>query len=413
MKAVVFNLGCKVNYYESNVLKESLRQKGYDVYDELVFADIYVLNTCAVTAEAERKSRQAISRCRAFNPAAKIFVCGCASQNNPENFHKDNVIFVTGSAQKNSILDRLEDTEYSGEVKTLPTVCESSFLPRADRTRAFVKIQDGCDSFCSYCIIPYLRGRSRSRNADEIVSEIERLSATSKEIVLTGINIMSYGADTGTGLTELIRRLKDIDCRIRIGSFYAEGISEELLDALFSLKKFCPHFHLSLQSGDDEVLKAMNRKYTSACYEQKVKLIRSYDPNACVATDVITGFPTERQENHIRSVEFIKRVGFSDIHVFPFSPRMGTKAAKLPSLPSEIVKQRRNELLDLKKSLHKVFLKNNVGIKHEVLIEAKQGDYFVGYSRNYVKIYTDRNGEIINCVPTAQYKDGLKEDIKQ
>lgn len=411
MKAVVFNLGCKVNYYESNVLKENLRQKGYEVSDELLPADIYVLNTCAVTAEAERKSRQAVSRCRALNPAAKIFVCGCASQKNPENFHKDNVIFVTGSSQKNAVLDRLEDSGYSSEVKTLPTVCESSFLHQADRTRAFVKIQDGCDSFCSYCIIPYLRGRSRSRNADEIVAEIERLSLTSREIVLTGINIMSYGSDIGTSLTELIVRLRNIDCRIRIGSFYAEGITEELLDALFSLKKFCSHFHLSLQSGDDEVLKAMNRKYTSACYERKVRLIRSYDPNACVATDVITGFPTEKQENHMRSVEFIKRVGFSDIHVFPFSPREGTRAAKLPSLPAEIVKERKYELLNLKKSLHTDFLKNNTGIKHEVLIEENSGDYFVGYSRNYVKIYTARNGVITECVPTVLYKDGLKEDI--
>lgn len=410
MRAVVFNLGCKVNYYESNVLKEDLRDRGYEVSDELCFADVYVLNTCAVTAEAERKSRQAVARCRALNPNAKILVCGCASEKNAENFRKDNVVYVTGVSGKRSVLDRIDDEDFCCDVKPLPKECESSFLPRADRTRAFVKIQDGCDSFCSYCVIPYLRGRSRSRNADEIVREIENLSRESEEIVLTGINIMSYGKDTGTNLSELIRRLKNIDCRIRIGSFYAEGITEELLDALFSLKKFCPHFHLSLQNGDDEVLKAMNRKYTSSDYENKVGLIRAYDSNACVATDVITGYPTENKENHIRNVEFIKRVGFSDIHVFPFSPREGTKAAKLPLLPAEIVKARKNELLELKKYLHTEFLKKNSGLTHEVLTEEKSGDYFVGYSRNYVKIYTPREGKIIRCVPTVLYKDGLKEE---
>lgn len=412
MKAVVFNLGCKVNYYESSVLKEGLRDKGYEVSDELCRADIYVLNTCAVTAEAERKSRQAIARCRALNPDAKIFVCGCASQKNSENFRKSNVVYVSGVTDKSALLDKIDDEGFCCEVKPIPDKCESSFLTRADRTRAFVKIQDGCDSFCSYCVIPYLRGRSRSRNADEIVREIESLAVNSKEIVLTGINIMSYGKDTGTDLSQLIRRLQNVDCRIRIGSFYAEGITEELLDALFSLKKFCPHFHLSLQNGDDEVLKAMNRKYSSSDYEKKVGLIRSYDENACVATDVITGYPTESKENHIRNVEFIKRVGFSDIHVFPFSPREGTKAALLPLIPTDIVKARKNELLELKKVLHTEFLKKNIGLAHEVLTEEKSGDYYVGYSRNYVKIYTPREGEINRCVPTELYKDGLKEEFK-
>lgn len=413
MKAVVFNLGCKVNQYESDKIAEELAKIGYEVSEELVFADVYVLNTCAVTAEAERKSRQAVARCRALNNDAKVFVCGCASQKAATLFEKDNVYYVAGATNKQSILNHLEDESFSSDVMDLPDKYDDEgILSSANRTRAYVKIQDGCNSFCSYCIIPYLRGRSRSRAIEDIVKEVSVLSEKTSEIVLTGINIMSYGSDIGTNLTELIKALREFDVRIRLGSFYAEGITEELLDALFSLKKFCPHFHLSLQSGDKRVLKDMNRHYTPEIYEEKINLIRRYDKNACIATDVIVGFPTETEESHENTVEFIKKVGFSDIHVFPFSSREGTRAAKLKQLSPKVIKRRRDEMLALKEELRNKYLKENVGVKQSVLIEEKIDDYYCGYSQYYIRIYLKRGAEseIAECAPSVLYKDGLLEE---
>ena len=408
MRAVVFNLGCKVNRYESDVIAQDLVNKGYDVFEELVPADVYVLNTCAVTAEAERKSRQAIARCRALNASSKIFVCGCASQKSPGSFLKDNVFYVTGNALKENIAEHLAAVK-TADVLPLPTDYEDAFLTTANRTRAYVKIQDGCNQFCSYCIIPYLRGRSRSRKIESIVKEVAVLSEKTAEIVLIGINLMEYGKDIGTDLTELIKNLAPFDVRIRLGSFYAEGITKELLDALFSLKKFCPHFHLSLQSGDDEVLRAMNRKYVAQEYAEKIDLIRSYDSNACITTDIITGYPTENENNHKNTIEFIKKVRFSDIHVFPFSAREGTKAARLKPIPAEVVKRRKAELLTLKNELIQNYLSQNVGVSQNVLVEENEGEYNCGYSQYYIRVYTKKTGET-QCIPTKIYKEGLLEE---
>lgn len=413
MKAVVFNFGCKVNQYESDRLLEELSALGYEVSQELVPADIYVVNTCAVTAEAERKSRQSIARIRAINPVAKIFVCGCASQKSAAMFEKNNVFFVSGATDKQAILNHLSDNDFSASIAPLPTeYTDDGILHTANRTRAYVKIQDGCDCFCSYCIIPYLRGRSRSRKIDDVVAEVLQLSSDTSEIVLTGINIMSFGKDTGSSLQELIDRLKDINVRIRLGSFYAEGITEELLDSLFSLKHFCPHFHLSLQSGDEQVLKDMNRRYTPQIYKEKIDLIRSYAPDACIATDVIVGFPTETKQCFDNTVQFLQDMRFSDIHVFPFSAREGTRAAKLQQLPPETIKNRRDILIELKRNLHSSYLDKMCNKNHRVLIEEKIGDFYCGYSENYIKIYTTRGkeSEIIDCLPTRRYRDGLLEE---
>lgn len=408
MKAVVFTLGCKVNRYESDLLAQDLRELGYDVTEELVPADLYVLNTCAVTGEAERKSRQSIARCRALNPSAKIYVCGCASQKSPTSFERENVVFVSGAAGKDKIIESIRNKPIINAFSPLPSLYEDGFLTTADRTRAYVKIQDGCNSFCSYCIIPYLRGRSRSRAKESVVKEVEELSKKTAEIVLIGVNLMDYGKDIGTDLATLIRALSPFDVRIRLGSFYAEGITEELLEALFSLKKFCPHFHLSLQSGDDDVLKAMNRKYVRQEYADKIALIRSFDKNACITTDIITGFPTETDENHKNSIDFIREMRFSDIHVFPFSSREGTRAARLSPLPPEVVKKRKNELLKLKEELIDDYLTQNIGVEQSVLTEEKIGEYYCGYSQYYIRVYTKRQGDI-SCLPVKKYKDGLME----
>lgn len=411
MKAVVFNLGCKVNQYESDMLGENLTRLGYDVSYALEPADVYILNTCAVTAEAERKSRQAVARCRTLNSQAKIFVCGCASQKSASSFKKDNVVFVAGATNKSEIIDHLVDITYSEDIGAFPSSYEEGGVSIPNRTRAYVKIQDGCDNFCSYCVIPYLRGRSRSRQISDVVEEVKRLADNTSEIVLIGINLMSYGRDVGSDLTALIKALGDVPTRIRFGSFYAEGITEDLLEALFSLKNFCPHFHLSLQSGDAKVLKDMNRRYTPEVYKEKIELIRKFDKNACIATDVITGFPTETEENHRNTVDFIREVKFSDIHVFPFSAREGTRAGRLKPLPLDVVKRRRDELLKLKANLRSEYEKASIGTEQQVLIEESDGEFNVGYSQYYIRIYTRKGNlnEIVRCVPGEIYKDGLLE----
>ncbi len=407
MKAVVFTLGCKVNRYESDVISQELIKRGYEVTDELGPADIYVLNTCAVTSEAERKSRQAVGRCRKFNPDCKIFVLGCASQKSFSSFEKDNVVYIGGTGGKLRLFEYLNNNSLKIDPIEIKDY-EDSLLSTPSRTRSFVKIQDGCNNFCSYCIIPYLRGRSRSRRISSIVKEVELLSEKTPEIVLTGINTMAFGLDTGESLPELINALKDFDVRIRMSSFYAEGITEELIESLYNLKKFCPHYHLSLQSGDTDVLKKMNRRYTPDVYKKKIELIRKYDKNAAITTDIIVGFPTETEENFNNTVSFCENVSFSDLHIFPFSPREGTVAAKMDPIKKEIVSEREKRLFEVKKKLKNKYLLNNIGTEQEVLIEQKEGDFYVGYSRNYTKIYTESNVTIQRVIPRQIYKDGLK-----
>ncbi|MDE6565782.1 MAG: MiaB/RimO family radical SAM methylthiotransferase, partial [Clostridia bacterium] len=294
MKVVVYNLGCKVNQYESDGILTKLANLGYEVADSLQYADCYILNTCAVTNEAEKKSRQAISRCLHFNKDAKIIVCGCASEHNSKQFEdKNGVTYISGVANKNKIPELLEQKGVF--VAPISKFYEQELQPDLVRTRAYVKIQDGCNNFCSYCIIPYLRGRSRSRSMDSIIDECVRLQKVTNEIVLTGIDMSSYGLDIGTSLSELIKNLSHINVRIRFGSLEASVITEEFLQNTKMLKKFCPHFHLSLQSGDDNTLKSMNRKYTTAFYAEKVELVRQFYPTAAITTDLICGFPTESE----------------------------------------------------------------------------------------------------------------------
>ena len=410
MKAVVFTLGCKVNRYESDYITQELSKKGYEVSDQLEYADIYVLNTCAVTAEAERKSRQAVSRCLKYNENARIFVIGCASQKNAKSFIKDNVVYISGTGAKNQILSHLSD-DFRMESNVIPHEYEDTFLYTPSRTRSFVKIQDGCNNFCSYCIIPYLRGRSRSRNSDEIVKEATVLASKTPEIVLTGINTMAYGKDIGDNLPNLVNKLRSLDVRIRMSSFYAEGITAELLDAFYSLKHFCPHFHLSLQSGDNNVLRDMNRHYTSEIYADKINLIRSYDKKATITTDVIVGYPTETEENYQNTEDFCRRVRFSDLHIFPFSAREGTVAARLKKLPPSTVYEREKRLFELKKQLRNEHLLRNISMPQKVLIEEKTDDLFVGYSENYTKIYIKNDhsiiGSVVETIPKEIYSDGL------
>lgn len=380
MKVVVYNLGCKVNQYESDGILTRLSALGYEVADSLQYADAYILNTCAVTNEAEKKSRQAVSRCLHYNKDAKIIVCGCASQNDSKQFEgKNGVTYISGVANKHIIPEILE--KKGVYVAPVLKEYEEELQPDLVRTRAYIKIQDGCNNFCSYCLIPYLRGRSRSRSIQSIVKECERLQQVTNEIVLTGIDMSSYGLDIGTTLTELIKNLSHIKIRVRFGSLEARVITEELLEATKNLINFCPHFHLSLQSGDDNTLKNMNRKYTTDYYYDKVKLVRQFYPQAGITTDLICGFPLETEEEFNNTLKFIDKVKFSDMHIFAYSKREGTVAAKYKLLDGEIVKRRTKLAEEIARKSKEEYYKSFIGKEVDVLIE-KDG----GYTKEYVKI---------------------------
>ncbi len=398
MKIVVYNLGCKVNQYECDSLVKALQDKGHDVKEDLEFADAYILNTCAVTNEAERKSRQCIERCLKFNKDAKIYVCGCASQNNQKQFlEKDNVQYVIGTANKMSLVDSFD--KQGENVEEMPTVYEDDFTPSINRTRAYIKVQDGCNRFCTYCLIPYVRGRSRSRQIESVKAECERLAKLTKEIVITGIDLSFYGKDINTSFVELIKSLKDVDCRIRLGSLEVSLITDELLQALKDMKAFCPQFHLSLQSGSDTVLKRMNRHYTTKEFEAEVNLIRKYFKDAAISTDIIFGFPKESDEEFKETLAFMEKIGFMQVHIFPYSKREGTVAAKLPQVDGNIKKQRCKEAEKLAFRLKQEYLNSMLGKELEVLIEEKHENYFEGYSREYIRVkIKDANiNEIVKC----------------
>ncbi|WP_251545564.1 tRNA (N(6)-L-threonylcarbamoyladenosine(37)-C(2))-methylthiotransferase MtaB [Pumilibacter intestinalis] len=415
MKAVVFSLGCKVNQCEGQSIISAFNKRGITATDKLEYADFYVLNTCSVTAEADRKSRQAVSRALKFNPAAKIYVCGCSSQNNGALFEdKPNVRIVSGTAQKMNFAELILSDLFSDEcvsrncVHNPPAVYEDDLHPFHTKTRSYIKIQDGCNNFCSYCIIPYLRGRSRSRAADSIVAEAVAAAENSKEIVLTGINVSAYGSDIGTNLTDLVKRLGKVSARKRIGSLECTVISYELLQAMRE-NGFCDHFHLSLQSGSASVLRRMNRKYTPEFYLEKVDEIRKVFPDAGITTDVITGFAGETQEEFAQTAEFVIRAEFSDMHVFPYSERKGTNACKLAQIDKSVRQERALELIEISRRMREKFCENRIGKIYDVYAETEEQGESAGYTSNYMKVYSDVPvGELKKIKIIQKYKEGVK-----
>lgn len=405
MKAVVFTLGCKVNECESHSLATGLENLGYTVTDKLEVADLYIVNTCAVTQEAEKKSRQTASRIKKLNPNAKIIWTGCAAEKDPQTFlDKSSNGLVTGVFEKGKILQMLEKSGVQTACQS--TVYEELLPVKKLKTRTFIKVQDGCNNFCSYCIIPYLRGRNRARNPQSVVDEL--LSVKPLEAVITGINLSAYNYE-GVTLAGLMTALRKVDCRIRLGSLEINVIDDEFLTALKGLKHFAPHFHLSLQSGSDNVLKSMNRHYTAGEFLQKVQLIREYFPNAGITTDVIAGFPTETEEHFNQTLDLIEKVKFSDIHPFIFSPRSGTVAYKMKDLPHEVKKARLDKLLEVKQRLKTEFALSQVGKTLNALMEEKHGEYTVGYTENYLRVYLKDIGEgdkLIKVKIASPYQDG-------
>ncbi len=405
MKAVVFTLGCKVNECESDSLISGLCDLGYEVSDKLVPADLYIVNTCAVTAEAEKKSRQMASRIRKLSKTAKIIFTGCAVQKNPEQFlKKSDDYLITGVFNKNQILSLLSK---SGNYISPECLEFEELLPtKSLRTRAYIKVQDGCNNFCSYCIIPYLRGRSRSRNPQNIYEEILKVNA--EEVVINGINLSAYNFN-GNTLKDLMIILKDLPCRIRLGSLEVGVINDEFLKVLTNMKNFAPHFHLSLQSGSDGVLRKMNRRYTRQEYLDKVNLIRKYFPLAGITTDIIVGFPTESEEDFLQTVDLVKKVQFSDVHPFPFSSRSGTVASKMKDLPTDVKKQRLEVLLELKKQCKQDFAKLLARQTFGAIFEEQKDGYFQGYLENYLRVYTKENiqcGKIVKVKVQEPFLDG-------
>ena len=400
-KAALHNLGCKVNAYETEAMQELLEDSGYEIVPFHEKADIYIINTCTVTNMADRKSRQMLHRARKMNPDAIVAACGCYVQEKPEEV-ADCVDIVIGNNRKKEIVHILEEYEkgQEGIRKDLVDIghtreYEDLHLSRtAEHTRAYIKVQDGCNQFCSYCIIPYARGRVRSRSMESVREEVETLARNGyQEVVLTGIHLSSYGIDTGTDLLSLIRTVHEVAGikRIRLGSLEPRIITEEFAEAIAGLPKMCPHFHLSLQSGCTETLKRMNRRYTAEEYYEKCELLRKYFRNPALTTDVIVGFPGENEEEFKASRDFIDKVDFYETHVFKYSRREGTKAAAMPDqVPEEEKTRRSNILLDLSRKKQAAYEQRLLGTTQEVLIEEeirRNGEiYQVGHTREYVKI---------------------------
>lgn len=419
MKVSVMTLGCKVNKYESDSLIYQLEKNGFEATDKLEYADVFVVNTCAVTGEAEKKSRQMIARCKKFNPNAKIYVCGCASQHNSKQFLEKEVEVVMGVSGKLKIVEfvknlakNTEKTQKNSEfIEILPEIYQDDLFAKQNRTRAYIKIQDGCNNFCSYCIIPYLRGRSRSRDMQSIIDECKKLDDDIKEIVLTGINVTDYKINGQASLLPLLVELDKLGKRLRLSSMEETLVNEEFIQGLSKLKNFCPHFHLSLQSGSNSVLKRMNRHYKAEEFKYSVDLIRKYFPLAGITTDVIVGFPDESDEEFEETYKFIEDVNFSQLHIFKYSMREGTVASKIYKDLAPAIKQNRLERLeDIGEKLKKDFLSKNHLV--DVLIEEKEGEYFVGYSKNYIKCYLSSNEDEINNIVSGQivelFQDGVK-----
>lgn len=405
-KVALHNLGCKVNAYETEAMQQLLVENGYEIVPFEEGADIYIINTCTVTNMADRKSRQMLHRARKMNPNAVVVAAGCYVQ--AEEGHVDDCIdIIVGNNRKKDIIQILAEYEQKNvpsdfydtrlDINHTNEYEELELSRTAEHTRAYIKVQDGCNQFCSYCIIPFARGRVRSRNMESVVEEVKKLAANGyKEVVLTGIHLSSYGVDfeeKDVNLLNLILKVHEVDGieRIRLGSLEPRIITEEFVQTIAGLSKICPHFHLSLQSGCDETLKRMNRRYTAEEYYEKCELLRKYFDRPALTTDVIVGFPGETEEEFEESRAFIDRVDFYETHVFKYSKREGTKAAVMENqVPENIKTKRSNVLLELSRKKQMEYENALVGTVQEVLIEEKllkNGEiYQVGHTKEYVKI---------------------------
>ena len=459
MKNVAFhNLGCKVNSYEMDFVQQILQEKGYNVVPFEEKADIYIINTCTVTNIADRKSRQMLHRAKALNPQALVVALGCYVQTDKEGVMKDPCIdLAIGNNRKKDIArileeylerrDGLRQEQGGNEAGTVDKMLEDSTIvdmdhtqeyeemqlkKTAEHTRAYIKIQDGCNQFCSYCIIPYARGRVRSRRREDVLEEIRSMAAAGyREVVLTGIHISSYGIDlddeSGTfrgdyrgqsrliELVEEIQRLPGLD-RIRLGSLEPRIVTQDFAARLAACDKVCPHFHLSLQSGCDSVLKRMNRHYTAGEYLQSVELLRSFFDHPAITTDVIVGFPGETEEEFAECRRFLEQVGFYEMHIFKYSRRKGTAADRMPGQLTDAVKTHRSNLLQqLEREQSKAFRSRYIGQDVEVLFEEVKemaaGSFRIGHTADYIRVALPGEADLRGRMERVRIRGFLTEEI--
>lgn len=405
-------LGCKVNQYESEAIAELFAQKGYEIVDIDEWADIYIINTCTVTNFGDKKSRQLIRKVKRQNPEAVVAAIGCYAQTAPDEIKNiEGVNLIIGTKGRKDIVDLVESyVPEMGVVSTVGQIAKErefehlTISKLADRTRAYLKIQDGCSQFCSYCIIPYARGPIRSRDPEDIMDEVKVLAENGfKEIILTGIHVASYGKDLkGVTLLDVIKRVQGQEGieRIRFSSVEPNIVTEEFASELSKLDKVCDHFHLSLQSGCDRTLKRMNRKYDAAGYERAVEILRKYFPNVAITTDIIAGFPDETDEDFEKSLEFAKKIGFAKIHAFPYSPKRGTPAAVMPNQILNAVKnERTSRLIEASDRMADEFIKSFEGRVMPVLYEREiEHNIYEGYTTNYIRVLSESSENIKNKI---------------
>ena len=433
-----YTLGCKVNQYETNAMEQQFMKNNYEIVENTQKADIYVINTCTVTNMAERKSRQMLRRVKEINPSAVLVVCGCYAQvakNELEQIPEIDIIL--GINEKNEIVQIVEkymekmaeQDKKSQEAEIDDVSKQKEFLDFGDVTyteknRAVVKVQDGCNMFCSYCIIPYARGRIRSRKIESVVSEIEKIAKEKiKEVVITGIHVASYGKDFDNentskkirliDLLEAINKIDGID-RIRLSSLEPTIVDEEFATRLSKLDKICDHFHLSLQSGCDETLKRMNRKYTTQIYRDAVATLRKYYPEASFTTDVIVGFPGETDEEFAKTYEFLKEIDFYRLHVFKYSPRRGTVAEKMPNqIDGNKKEERSNKLIELSNSMENKHNQSYIGKTVKVLFEEFEDGFFKGHTTNYMMVKVageeEQSDKFVNKILDVKIKENNDE----
>ena len=430
--AALHNLGCKVNSYETEAMQQLLEEAGYEIVPFHEKADVYIINTCSVTNIADRKSRQMLHRAKKQNPDAVVVAAGCYVQAAAEELKADLAVdVIIGNNKKQDLLPILEeyfkdksDSSHVIEISETHEYERLSIHKIADHTRAFLKIQDGCNQFCSYCIIPYTRGRVRSRRPDEVVAEVRELTAAGyQEVVLTGIHLSSYGVDfkeeeKKENLLSLIKQVHEVEGirRIRLGSLEPRIITEEFAQALASMPKFCPHFHLSLQSGCDKTLKRMNRHYTTEEYAAGCEILRRYFDNPAITTDVIVGFPGETEEEFEETKAFLERIGFYEMHIFKYSRRAGTRADRMPDQIPEQVKSVRSEiLLKLEKQMSKAYRESFLGRNKTVLLEEKTEingrEYMIGHTMEYVKAVVPYEENLKNKMAEGVLKGILNDEV--
>lgn len=431
-KVALHNLGCKVNAYEVEAMQQLLENAGYETVPFEEGADVYVINTCTVTNIADRKSRQMLHKAKKMNPDAIVVATGCYAQADTEKLKEDTAVdLILGNNQKTQIVEALEEYEKEHakqvqviEINHTKEYEELSISSTAEHVRAYIKVQDGCNQFCTYCIIPFARGRVRSRKIEEVLSEVETLAAKGyKEVVLTGIHLSSYGVDfpkeereSLLSLIQAVSRVEGIS-RIRLGSLEPRIITEEFLEGIVKTGKVCPHFHLSLQSGCNKTLKNMNRRYSAQEYAEKCELIRKFYPAPALTTDVIVGFPQETEEDFEESYEFVKKIHFYETHIFKYSRRHGTKAASMDGQLTEAAKaQRSDRMLELHEIRAREYEESMIGKKMELLLEEEieidGGPWYVGHSREYVRaVISKTDAHRVNDLVTVKAVAFVRDHI--